>query len=265
MSERPVVGSYELIKQIGEGGCARTYLGRHILLDDFACLKQNIEISAAEEEMLLREARLLWNVHHHSLPTLRDFLKVKDGSYVMVMTFVKGKDLFNVVQDDYPHGIDPEHVCWMAQRLLNALHYLHYHGVVHADVKPHNIIVKPKEHNAVLVDYGLSAIAPRKRTVNIGYTLVFKAPEQELGGPPPLPETDLYCLGLTMIYALGGDPRSGKVPISVPQELRDFIRCLVVHDIKNRPRTALELIKPLSNIREKLFGRRSSRESLVIS
>ena len=61
------IGNYEVIKQIGEGGCARTYLARHVFLGEPACLKQNLEITKEEEEALLKEARVLWHIHHYSL------------------------------------------------------------------------------------------------------------------------------------------------------------------------------------------------------
>lgn len=258
-----IVGNYEMIKQIGQGGFARTYLAKHLLLDEYACIKQNLDLGKDDTELLRREAKILWHIHHHSLPTLRDFIECDDGSFLMVMTYIEGKDMYKIVKEDYPQGIHPEHICWMAQRLLNALHYLHYYGVIHGDVKPHNIIVKPDEHNAILVDYGLSSLNPKAKTKPMGYTELFAAPEQ-IAGKPPLPETDIYSLGLTLIYALGGDITAKSLPRNVPEQLKDFILKMVVHDIHRRPKCAADLIKPLSNLRETLFGRRSSKRKLVI-
>jgi serine/threonine protein kinase len=197
------------------------------------------------------------------LPTLRDFIRCEDGSYVLVMTYIEGKDLYKIVKEDYPRGMDPEHVCWIMQRLLNALHYLHFYAIIHYDVKPQNIIIK-KEHNAVLVDYGLSSIRPGRKTRGEGYTPAFAAPEQIAGGPP-IPETDIYGLGVSMIYALGGNFIGKTYPSSVPMELQEFINQMILHDPLKRPKEAQSLIKPLSNLREKLFGRRSSKKELVIS
>jgi eukaryotic-like serine/threonine-protein kinase len=258
------LGNYELIKQLGEGGFGRTYKARHLILGEFACVKQNIEISPEDETLLLREAKLLWNLHHHSLPTTRDFLKLDDGSYVLIMSFISGKDLSLIVAEDYPSGIDPEHVCWITQRLLNALHYLHFNGIIHGDVKPQNIIIKAQEHNAILVDFGLSAVKPRKKSCCEGYTEAFAAPEQ-LEGKPPLPETDLYGLGLTMIFALGGNIKAKTYPSSVPAPLQEFFNQMVLHDVRKRPSSALSLVKPLSDLREKIFGRRSSEKDLTLS
>src|SRR3989339_107182 len=191
-----IIGNYKLVKKIGEGGFAKTYLAEHLILKEKACVKQNIELDELDAELLLKEAKLLWHIHHYSLPTLRDFIRCDDGSFVMVMTFIEGKELFKIFAEDYPDGIDPEHVSWMMQRLLNALGYLHFHGIIHGDVKPQNIIIQA-DHNAVLVDYGLSTIRPRRFTRCPGCTPAFAAPEQ-LVGRPPLPETDIYGLGVSM-------------------------------------------------------------------
>jgi serine/threonine-protein kinase len=258
------IGNYEVIKQIGEGGFSRVYLAKHSLLDEYACIKQNIELSDEDKELLKREAKLLWKIHHHSLPTLRDYFVAPDGSCVMVMTFVKGKDLFAIVEKDYPTGLDPEHVCWITQRLLNALHYLHFHGVIHGDIKPQNILINPEEHNAILVDYGLSAIKPKSMTKPIGYTAAFSAPEQ-IAGKPPIPETDIYGLGVSMIYSLGGNFSAMTFPDSVPKPIKEFFSSMVLRDPFKRPNSAESLIKPLSELRTKVFGRSSSGKELKLS
>jgi len=258
------IGNYDVIKQIGEGGFARTYLAKHTLLGEKACLKQNIDLSDEDKELLRREAKLLWRIHHHSLPTLRDYIELDDGSCVLIMTYIKGKDLYKIVTEDYVDGIDPEHICWMTQRLLNALHYLHFYGIIHGDVKPQNILIVPKEHNAVLVDYGLSTLKPKSKTKCYGCTEAFAAPEQLLG-KPPIPETDIYGLGMTMMFALGGNIKSGTYPSSVPKPLQEFFNQMIRREPRKRPETAEELVRPLSQLREDLFGRRSSGKDLKIS
>lgn len=260
----PRIGNYEVLKQIGDGGFARTYLASHILLGEMACLKQNINLSKEDVSLLRDEAKLLWRIHHHSLPTLRDYIELDDGSCVLVMTYIEGKDLFKIIDKDFPDGIDPEHVCWITQRLLNALHYLHFYGIIHGDVKPHNILIVPKDHNAVLVDYGLSSIKPKSGTKAIGCTEAFAAPEQ-LAGKPPIPETDIYGLGVSMIYALGGNFKAMTYPSSVPKDLQKYFSQMVVRDPMKRPSTAESLIKPLADIRVKLFGRASSGKELKLS
>ena len=252
------IGNYKLVRQIAEGGFGRTYEARHLLLDEKACLKQNLKVTEEDEKLLRQEAKLLWHIHHHSLPAMRDYFKSSDGSYIMAMSFVEGKTLEQSVKKH--KAIHPEDVCWISQRMLNALNYLHHHGIIHGDVKPANIIVQPKVHNAVLVDYGLSSLRPKRYSASIGYTPVFAAPEfmQE---KPPLPSSDLYSLGLTMMYVLGGDPISKTMPDQVPQPIQKFFKQLAVYNPLERPDwQKQDLVEGLSDIRYEVFGRRHLAE-----
>lgn len=257
------IGNYYVLKQIGEGGFAYTYLAEHIVFGLPACIKQNINLSEKDTAMLIQEAKLLWDITHHSLPTIKDIFRLDDGSIAMVMSYIPGKDLFKVKTEDYPDGIDPEHVCWITQRTLGAFRCLHLHGIVHGDVKPQNTIIQPKQHNAVLVDYGLSTAFPNRFTKCPGYTPAFAAPEQ-FEGKPPIPETDIYCLGVSMIFALGGNLGSLTMPSSVPEKLQRFFMQMVRHDPLKRPNDVVALAEELSNLREIVFGSRTSNKELII-
>ncbi|MBI4144104.1 serine/threonine protein kinase [Candidatus Woesearchaeota archaeon] len=247
------IGNYEIIRQIGEGGFGRTYEARHVCLDERACLKQNINLTDKDAELLKQEAKLLWQIHHHSLPAVRDFFKAADGSYILAMSFIEGKSLDKIIEKH--KALHPEEVCWISQRLLNALYYLHSKGVVHCDVKPPNIIVKGKEHEAWLIDYGLACLRPTRTSKAVGYTAIFAAPEV-IDGKPPIPESDIYGLGLTMIYALGGDPISKIMPDFVPAQLQEFFTEMVRYDPAQRLSWEKgDLVSRLSTIRKEVFGR----------
>ena len=256
------IRDYELIRQLGEGGFGRTYEALHVGLDAKACLKQNINITDDDAELLRKEARILYNNPHHSLPSVHDFFRHTDGSHIMVMGFAEGKGLEKVIAKHT--ALHPEEVCWISQRLLNALYYLHCKGIVHGDVKPSNVIVNAKEHNAVLIDLGLASIHPNHTTKSSGYTKIFSAPEV-IAGRPPLPESDLYGLGATMIYALGGDPNSKALPEYIPGPLRDFCNSLVHFNPLDRPNwEKQDLISALSNVREDVFGRKISFKQPIV-
>ncbi len=251
-----IIGNYEVIKQIGEGGFGRTYEAKHIYLDEKACLKQNINLTKTDSEILRNEAKLMWKISHYSLPAMRDFFPGPDGSSILVMDFIEGKTLDKIIEKHI--AIHPEEVCWIAQRLLNGLCYLHNNGIVHGDIKPTNVIVQGKKHNAILLDYGLSCVKPTHETKPLGYTKVFAAPEM-LKGKPPLPESDMYSLGLTLLYALGGDAIAKTFPTHVPKELQQFCNELMTFDPLKRPNWENgDLISKLSTVREKVFGRKSS-------
>jgi serine/threonine-protein kinase len=250
-----MIGNYKILKVIGQGGFGTTYLAEHDLIKKPAVIKQSNFKSDLAQEIILNEASLLWDVNHWALPTVKDVLTSADGDVLMVMSFIAGDELFDYVKTHGP--VDAETACWIAQRILSALYYLHFQGIVHRDVKPANIIVNFDTHIATLVDFGLSKLKPDGTPDPSGYTPFFGAPEQ-IDGKAPIPESDIYSLGMTMIYMLGGDIRSKTVPDSVPWQLKDFIHAMIREDPLKRPKSCKELNEELGEIRNKLFKRKHS-------
>ncbi len=251
-----IIGSYRVLEEIAQGGFGTTYKGEHVKLQAPVCIKHAHRISHEDEQILANEANAMWDLSHPFIPTVRDFIVLEDKSCALVTSYIPGPTLYKVIEKN--KRIDSESGAWICDRVLQALRYLHYHGVVHGDVKPQNIIVQPEKHTAVLVDYGLSAIKPSHTNKPLGYTPYFASPEQ-LKKMPLLPESDFYSLGMTLIYALGGDVLKKTVPESVPKEFRDFIGKLTFQNALFRPSWEKEnLVETLALAREKSFGRRQS-------
>lgn len=248
-----VVGNYRLIEPIAEGGFGVTYRAEHVLVGELVCIKHANNVSPDDTKIMLEEAKAIWDLRHYAIPTMRDVIEMPDGSLALVMSYVPGPTISQIVEKK--KKLDPEHVAWITERVLNGLHYLHFHGVVHGDVKPQNIIVQPKQHMATLVDYGLSSIKPKSSTNTKGYTPVFAAPELEAGNPP-LPESDFYGLGMTMIFALGGDVQAKQVPDKTPEPMCEFIKKLIKINPLQRPNwQKIKLMDEIKIVRQKSFGR----------
>ncbi|MFH1589815.1 MAG: serine/threonine-protein kinase [archaeon] len=254
------IGNYEIIKQISEGGFGRIYQAKHIFLDELACIKQNKEDTDMDIQILRQEAKLLWKLdEYHSIPSAKDFFKVAKGSYALVMSYIDGKTLDETIPKN--KKMNPEDVCWITERLLGALHYLHYNGVIHADVKPQNVIIEPKKHDIKLIDFGLSSYMPKSITKPLGYTEVYAAPELILL-KPPIPETDLYGAGVVMLTALGGDIYTKSLPKTVHKDIADFCNKLLRYDPKERPNwDKNNPLLELSDIRQHVFGRKHVSEA----
>jgi serine/threonine protein kinase len=249
------IGNYRIIKQIGEGGFGRIFQAEHVLLDEKACLKQNKDNSPDAVDLLKMEAKLLWKLNeYHSIPGTKDFLEVGKNNCVLVMDFIDGKTLDELVETN--SRLHPEEACWITERLLGALHYCHYNGVVHSDVKPENVFIEPKKHDIKLIDFGLAAYRPTRKTTPNGYTPKYAAPEL-IQGKPPVPETDIYGAGITMLFALGGDIAKKSFPSDTQKPLVDYCERLLRYDPSDRPNWEKEnLIERLSDIRMDIFGRR---------
>jgi serine/threonine protein kinase len=146
--------------------------------------------------------------------------------------------------------------------LLAGLNYLHANGVIHGDLKPQNIILQPESHGAAMIDFGLSMVKPTGKDSNIGFTAHFSPPEQLAPERKPLiPETDLYALGMTMIYALTGKMAKRTDPTlkKIPEELRKFLMDLTHPDVLKRPNWSVDLLQTFGGIRVKCFGSRNTR------
>jgi len=264
--EGKVIGQYRVIELIAEGGHAATYLGENLMIGESVCIKHPHEYSSVDEKILIEETKAIWDLRHYSIPTMRDIVRLPDGSPMLVMSYIPGLTLEKVVNKSGP--LDPEHVAWIAERCLNALMYLHYNGVVHGDVKPQNIIIQPDTHTVVLVDYGLSIIRPDAKTNAKGHTPYFSSPEQ-VRGETPIPESDFYGLGMTMIYLLGGQVDKKSVPASTPKSLQKLIKRFIRRDPLSRPKWPVydgsgnqldgeDLCDTIKGIRIKDFGQRRS-------
>jgi len=252
----PVIGDFRILEAIADGGIGKTYRGEHVLTKAPVCIKHCSTISPEHDAIMINEARAMWDLRHYAVPAIRNLLRLEDGSLALVMSYIPGPTLEQVVEKK--GRIDPEHVSWMAERMLNALKYIHFHGVVHGDLKPQNVIIKAEDHTVILVDFGLAMVKPQKKSASVGYTDLFCPPEQKTGSPL-IPESDFYALGMTLIYALGGGMRCvgrKEVPDKVPDPFCDFIQRLIVRDPLQRPNWGTEdLCETIKVVRVASFGR----------
>ncbi|MCI0533284.1 DnaJ domain-containing protein [bacterium] len=260
-------GEYEIIEMVSDTGLGVIYKARDVLLDEFVCIKHCAQISPQAEEIFLNEARTMRKLRHFGIPSVFRVLRHTDGSLAIVMNWIDGYTLEEVIAKRGGLGNsleDIEDVAWIAERILNILRYMHTHysGALHGDIKPGKIMVN-NNHEGYLVGFGLSfargASAERAR----GYTPYYSPPEAKKG-ERLYPQSDLYSLGKSMIYALTGDLRAvdnNRIPAKVPVPLRRFIEKLVIEDIARRPRWEWkggDLFEEIIQLRSEVFKRARS-------
>ena len=255
------IGNYEVLKQIGEGGFGRVYQAEHIYLGEKACIKQNINPTKDDVRLLRHEAKVLWKLYeHHSIPQVKDYFEVDKETGIIVLSYIDGKTLEEVVEKKGP--LYPEDACWITERLLGALYYSHYNGVIHSDVKPENVFVEPGKHDVKLIDFGLATYKPDSKTRPLGYSPKYAAPEL-IQGKPPLPETDIYGAGIVMLRALGGDVSKKSFRSDTPKPIVEFCESLLRYDPNKRPNWDKENpLERISDIRLEVFKRRHLSEKL---
>lgn len=255
------LGPYTVLRQISEGSFGRTFYAEHDVLRVPVCVKQEKTGDPDFMRLFREEARLLWDVRHSSLPTLKDYRELPDAGQIMAMSFIAGEELQTLTET---RGfVADEHVCWILQRLLDALSYLHFQGIIHGDVKPANVILDIPNHNAVLVDFGLFVGRPSATSKAKGGTPLFVAPELT-DGKPPIPASDLYALGATALAMAGGNLAARSLPPDMNPELAALIRRMLRHDPLARPQSARELSNQITTLRSAIFGRTSTREAFAL-
>jgi eukaryotic-like serine/threonine-protein kinase len=205
---------YRIVSLLAQGGMAAVYRGWHTTLNVPIAIKEmrpqpelDAQMLAQLRQQFRQEAAILARLEHPNLVDVLDFFEEGDKAY-LVMTFIEGESLTEQIERE---GALPEdRVLQWADQLLDALAYCHSQGIVHRDVKPSNIIIRP-DGQAVLVDFGLVKLwdpdDPHTRTVMQGMGTPEYAPPEQYGAQPGHtdPRSDLYGLGATLYHALAGE------------------------------------------------------------
>ena len=199
---------YQLKETLGTGGMANVYLARDVVLDRPVAIKVlRKEYSASEsfQKQFLLEARSAANLSHPNIVTVHDF-GIADNLVYIVMEHVPGKDLKALVRERgrYPY----EQAIPLLIQACAGVGYAHRAGLVHCDIKPHNMIVA-KDNRLKVTDFGiaraLATIKPGERNDVVWGSPLYFAPEQA-AGETPTPASDVYSLGVVLYEILSGTP-----------------------------------------------------------
>ncbi|MGC9357885.1 MAG: serine/threonine protein kinase [Anaerolineae bacterium] len=205
---------YRIVALLGQGGMGAVYRAWDTRLNIAVAFKEMIPQPGLEPAVLeglrqqfQQEAVVLARLNHPHLVRVTDFFQEKGKAY-LVMDFVKGESLAEKIGRE---GAQPEgQVVTWAEGLLDALAYCHSQGILHRDIKPHNVIIREDNH-AVLVDFGLVKLwnpnDPHTRTVMRGMgTPEYAPPEQyDLQFGHTDARSDIYSVGATLYHALTGN------------------------------------------------------------
>lgn len=171
-----IAGMYELEKEIGAGGGGVVYLGNHVRLKKKIILKADKRSLNADAEKLRREVDLLKNLSHTYIPQVYDFVQ-EDGVVYTVMDYIEGESLDKLLaRGQLP--AQPQLIRWAVQ-LLEALAYLHSrppHGILHGDIKPANIMLKPNG-DICLIDFNIALALGEEGAVKVGFSRGYASPE----------------------------------------------------------------------------------------
>lgn len=208
-------GNYELIREIGRGATAIVYLLRDLDLERDVALKLIRGGLGVDEEAaarLRREAHLVAQLHHPNIVKLFSSQQLPDGSVVLMMEHVPGRNLKEILSAE--GGLPIPRVLEIMKDVASALAYAHRRKIVHRDVKPENIYIDEEVGAARLADFGVARPWDQDSRLTVpGASLgtpAYMSPEQ-VDGKDVDGRSDVYSLGLVGYeMILGHHPWEGE-------------------------------------------------------
>jgi DNA-binding beta-propeller fold protein YncE len=236
----PVIGStlagYRIDALIARGGMGVVYRATHLGLERPVALKVIARELADREgfrQRFLRESRLAASLDHPAVVPIFDSREV-DGELIVAMRLVEGGDLRRTIDREGPLA-SPRAIALLGQ-VAEALDVAHAAGIVHRDVKPHNVLVEGDR--AFLSDFGLAKALGDSGAQQSGASVVgtaeYMSPEQWRGGAVG-PAADVYSLGCVLFEALTGIVPYARKDADTEPEMPEGLDAVIERAVSKDP------------------------------
>lgn len=265
-----IIGNrYEILREIGNGGMAIVYKAKDHVLNRDVAVKVLRDEYTTDSDFIKRfniEAQSAANLQHPNIVAIYDVGHEEENNlYYIVMELIKGKTLKEIINKD-------EKLSWkwainIAIQIASALENAHKNGIVHRDIKPHNIMIT-EDGVAKVTDFGIAKAVSNSTITSFGTTIGsvhYFSPEQAKGSVTDA-KSDLYSLGVVMYEMLTGKvPFDADTPVSValkhiqeepvppielnpeiPTAVNDIVLKAMKKDPTERYQSATEMLADLS-------------------
>src|SRR5215207_659631 len=209
-------GRYRIVRKLGTGGMANVYLAEDEVLGRRVAIKILNDRHAGDGqfvERFRREAKNAASLSHPNIVSIYDRGEA-EGTYYIAMEYLDGRSLKELI---VARGPAPIHIAVdYARQILTAIRFAHRHGIVHRDIKPHNVLVDG-EGRLKVTDFGIARAGVSQMTEagSIIGTAQYLSPEQARGAPVDQ-TSDLYSVGVVLYELLTGVvPFSGDTPVEI--------------------------------------------------
>ncbi|MFO0841176.1 MAG: WD40 repeat domain-containing serine/threonine protein kinase [Gemmataceae bacterium] len=270
---------YRLLRLLGRGGMGAVYLAEHVVMSRLVALKvlnRDRTAGPLATERFLREARCAARLRHPNIVAVYDAERGDDCCF-LVMEYVEGVSLDRLLKER--GALPAAQACDYVRQAALGLQHAHDQGMVHRDVKPANLILRP-DGTVQVLDFGLVGLAGEEvaaapgrattverrltRTSAMMGTPDYMAPEQAAGAHAADARSDVYALGCTLHELL-----TGRVPFpdglgeEVPAELRGLLSRMLAHLPAERVRSAGEVAAALTPFTSRRRWRRPGRREAL--
>lgn len=267
-----VADRYKVEVLLGQGAMGAVYRAQHIHMQKAVALKVLHQSMSSNQEVVRRferEAIAAGRVEHPNVATATDFGRLKDGSFYLVLEFIDGKSLGQLMEETGPMPV--ERACRITGQIAAALSAAHAAGIVHRDLKPENVMLPQGDHEGDIVkvlDFGMAKLqqadsSETKLTMHgaVYGTPQYMAPEQASGQDVDQ-RADLYAVGLMLYEMLAGKPpfeadqmmalllkhmteKVPPLPSTVPRPIAKLVMSLLEKKPEDRPQSAAEVLDAL--------------------
>jgi len=203
MTERILNDRYALESKVGEGGMAVTYRARDLLLNRTVAIKLMREQFTSDPKFIERfrnEAQAAARISHENIANVYDTGSA-DGTYYIVMEFVEGTDLKQRLRRDGPLPVLT--ALEIGRQIAAALEAAHAKGLVHRDIKPHNVLLN-REGKVKVTDFGIAKLVSDSEDTGVIIGSVHYLSPEQARGDATTPASDIYALGCVLFEVLTG-------------------------------------------------------------
>jgi len=217
MNETTLAGRYDIVERVGGGGMALVYKAKDALLNRFVAIKVLRQQYVHDEEFIRRfrrEAQSAASLSHPNVVSVYDVGQDGDTHFI-VMEFVEGSNLNDIIKAQAP--LQTQQAVHIASQICDALEHAHTNGIIHRDIKPHNILIG-KNGRVKVTDFGIARAITSSTITQTGSVIgsVHYFSPEHAKGVSAGEKSDLYSLGIVLYQMLTAKlPFLGESPISV--------------------------------------------------
>ena len=238
---------FRLHRLLGAGGMGKVYHATNRSTGQVVALKairKSRQSDASSVARFVQEARILSRLSHPNIVCVQGLGQFPGGGLFIAMDYVEGQDLQKRIEGSQ---LSVHQAQSITLSIAEALDYLHRHGIVHADLKPSNVIVDSSD-NVVLVDFGFATLLVEPESAQlVGGTFGYLAPEVLDLVTPPNIASDIYSFGVVVTNMLGAC--SDASPLPMRRVLESIAESCAHPDWKCRPRSLNEVVSQFNSER----------------
>ncbi len=280
-------GRYKVVRELGAGGFAQTYIAEDVRLYNCQCVVKQLKLLESDP-FTLQVAKRLFEAEtktlhklgsHNQIPQLLAHFE-ENQEFYLVQEFIDGQSLDREIIPG--KQLSESYAIALLQDILEPLSFVHQQNVVHRDIKPSNLIRRSSDHKIVLIDFGaVKQVAVTKVTNEQGTTKLTVAigtsgymPSEQSRGVPRL-SSDIYAVGMTAIQSLTGispdelpeDLQTAEIRwrdrIQISQGLAEILEKMVSYDFRQRYSSATEAMQAIQQLQSNALNFPSTQPAIT--